>query len=57
MGSNLEITKEIENYINNHSLELNPTQKEIIITNGFIIISANKKYYIFNQIYLIIMST
>ena len=23
MGSNLEITKEIENYINNHSLELN----------------------------------
>ena len=33
MGSNLEITKEIENYINNHSLELNPIQKEIILYN------------------------
>ena len=27
------ITKEIENYINNHSLELNPIQKEIILYN------------------------
>ena len=33
MGSNLEITKEIENYINSHSLELNPIQKEIILYN------------------------
>ena len=33
MGSNLEITKEIENYINNNSLELNPVQKEIISYN------------------------
>ena len=33
MGSNLEITKEIEIYINNHSLELNPVQKEIILYN------------------------
>ena len=33
MGSNLEITKEIENYINNHSLELNLIQKEIILYN------------------------
>ena len=33
MGSNLEITKEIENYINNHSLELNSIQKEIILYN------------------------
>ena len=33
MGSNLEITKEIENYINNHSLELNSIQKEIISYN------------------------
>ncbi|GIS66898.1 MAG: hypothetical protein CM1200mP5_6820 [Candidatus Pelagibacterales bacterium] len=28
MGSNLVITKEIENYINNHSLELTTVQKE-----------------------------
>ena len=34
MGSNLVITKEIENYINNHSLELNPIQKEIISYNN-----------------------
>jgi len=33
MGSNLVITKEIENYINNHSLELNTVQKEIISYN------------------------
>jgi len=33
MGSNLEITKEIESYINNHSLKLNPIQKEIILYN------------------------
>ena len=34
MGSNLAITKEIENYINNHSLELNMVQKEIISYNS-----------------------
>ena len=34
MGSNLVITKEIENYINNHSLELNTVQKEIISYNN-----------------------
>jgi len=34
MGSNLVITKEIENYINNHSLELNSIQKEIISYNN-----------------------
>ena len=33
MGSNIVITKEIENYINNHSIELNPIQKEIISYN------------------------
>ena len=33
MGSNLLITKEIESYINNHSLELNTVQKEIISFN------------------------
>ena len=33
MGSNLVISKEIENYINNHSLELTPVQKEIISYN------------------------
>ena len=33
MGSNLEITKEIENYINNNSAELNPIQKEINLYN------------------------
>ena len=33
MGSNIVITKEIENYINNHSLELTTVQKEIISYN------------------------
>jgi len=33
MGSNLSITKEIEEYINNHSLKLNLIQKEIISYN------------------------
>ena len=33
MGSNLVINKEIEKYINNHSLELNSVQKEIISYN------------------------
>ena len=34
MGSNLLLTKEIESYINNHSLELNTIQKEIISYNN-----------------------
>ena len=34
MGSNIVITKEIENYINNHSLELSSIQKEIISYNN-----------------------
>jgi len=34
MGSNFVITKEIENYINNHSLELSTFQKEIISYNN-----------------------
>jgi len=34
MGSNLVITKEIENYINNHSLQLTAIQKEIISYNN-----------------------
>ena len=34
MGSNIVITKEIENYINNHSLELTTVQKEIISYNN-----------------------
>ena len=34
MGSNLLITKEIENYISNHSLELTTVQKEIISYNN-----------------------
>ena len=34
MGSNIVITKEIENYINNHSLELSTVQKEIISYNN-----------------------
>ena len=34
MGSNLVITKEIENYIANHSLELTTVQKEIISYNN-----------------------
>ena len=33
MGSNLEITREIENYINDNSIELDPIQKEIILYN------------------------
>ena len=34
MGSNLAITKEIENYISNHSLELTTVQREIISYNN-----------------------
>ena len=34
MGSNLVLTKEVENYINNHSLELTAVQKEIISYNN-----------------------
>ena len=34
MGSNLLITKEIESYINNNSLQLTPIQKEIISYNN-----------------------
>ena len=34
MGSNLAITKDIENYISNHSLELTNVQKEIISYNN-----------------------
>ena len=34
MGSNLVLTKEIENYIDNHSLELTAVQKEIISYNN-----------------------
>ena len=34
MGSNIVITKDIENYINNHSLELTKVQKEIISYNN-----------------------
>ena len=34
MGSNLAISKEIENYINNNSLELTTVQKEIISYNN-----------------------
>ena len=33
MGSNLVINKEIEKYIDDHSLELDPIQKEIILHN------------------------
>ena len=33
MGSNIIINKEIEEYINNNSLKLNPVQKEIILYN------------------------
>ena len=33
MGSNLSVNKEIEEYINKHSLKLNPIQKEIISYN------------------------
>ena len=34
MGSNLALTTEIENYINNHSLQLTRVQKEIISYNN-----------------------
>ena len=34
MGSNLAITKDIENYISNHSLELTAVQKEIVSYNN-----------------------
>ena len=34
MGSNLVISNKIENYINNHSLELTTVQKEIISYNN-----------------------
>ena len=34
MGSNIVITKDIENYINDHSLELTTVQKEIILYNN-----------------------
>ena len=33
MGSNIKITNELEEYINNHSYKLNPIQKEIIKYN------------------------
>ena len=33
MGSNLTINKDVEEYINQNSLELNPVQKEIISYN------------------------
>ena len=33
MGSNLTVNKEIEEYINNNSIELHPVQKEIIAHN------------------------
>ena len=33
MGSNLSVNKEIEEYINNHSIKLHPIQKEIISYN------------------------
>ena len=33
MSSNISINKEIEEYINNHSLKLNSVQKEIILYN------------------------
>ena len=33
MGSNIIINKEIEKYINDHSLKLNSIQEEIILYN------------------------
>jgi len=36
MGSNLVLTKEIENYIDNHSLELSAVQKQIISYNNIL---------------------
>ena len=40
MGSNIKITNELENYINNHSYKLNPIQREIIKHNETL---GNKK--------------
>ena len=34
MGANLEITKKLQNYINNFGLKLNPIQQEIIDHNN-----------------------
>ena len=34
MGSNLAINEEVEKYINEHSLKLNPIQEEIISYNN-----------------------
>ena len=33
MGSNLQLNSQIENYINNNSIDLHPVQKEIIKYN------------------------
>ena len=33
MGSNIKITNELEEYINNHSYKLNPIQREIVKYN------------------------
>lgn len=33
MGSNLQLNSQIENYINNYSIDLHPVQKEIIKYN------------------------
>ena len=35
MGSNLSVNKEIEEYINNHSLKLNQIQKDCENTMGY----------------------
>ena len=51
MGSNLVITKEIENYINKHSLKLNPIQKEIILYNDT---RAGKIFDIFINLLIIL---
>ena len=40
MGSNIKITNELEDYINNHSYKLNPIQREIIKHNETL---GNKK--------------
>ena len=34
MGANLEMTKKLQNYINNFGLKLNPVQQEIINYNN-----------------------
>ena len=44
MGSNIKITNELENYINNHSYKLNPIQREIIKHNETL--GAKKKMQI-----------